>query len=154
MKMRSICCISLLLLSQSNLIHSAHVTESTSTTQNPNTTTFYTTSQQCATDFSPDPQHICLDYYRRHKCHESLVNGYCCLTCGYISCLNICYNGNISNIPSEYYPTPFNCASDIHPTSDATSGATCKQRKKWNNCGASWLSGYCCSSCPNACNCY
>eukprot|EP01084_Bolivina_argentea_P128024 226364_1 len=132
-----------------NLVNSFNTTNAITTTTILTTTFIYTTSHQCTGDTSPDAQYTCLDYYRWGQCDAEWVKGFCCGTCGYQSCLNICYNGDINNIPSKYYPNPFDCTSDIHPGTDAT----CQQRKEWGNCNEGWLYGFCCSSCPNQCNC-
>ena len=57
--------------------------------------------------------------------------GKCCLTCGFASCLDACYNGSTDNIPpSAYYPNPFDCAADKMIPDAADS---CALEAEWNN---------------------
>ena len=88
----------------------------------------------------------CLQRYRDDHCGENWLNGYCCITCGDKSCLDECYDGDISNFPSDF--NPYDCESDIAPNSD-----TCPESYSYQNCEEDWMNGYCCNSCPNACNC-
>ena len=69
-----------------------------------------TTGQQfnCTHDISLNDV-SCINRYRDNRCGENWLYGYCCITCGYESCLNKCYTGSISNFPAK----PFNCDSDI-----------------------------------------
>ena len=133
---------------------------STSTIENDISTTknIYTTYTKslpliCINDISPDDKNSCLDFYRWGLCGEDWMKNNCCLTCGYLSCLGICYNGMVNNIPSEYYPNPFNCSSNIPSPSDADDKPTCIQHKEWDNCDDWYMYGYCCLSCPQACGC-
>ena len=43
----------------------------------------------------------------------------------------------------------YQCKADIRPPGCTT---TCEQRAKWNQCGQGWMEGYCCDSCPQACD--
>ena len=92
----------------------------------------------------------CLTRYRDNHCGENWLIGYCCITCGDKSCLNQCYNGSITNYYDKFGTdyNPYDCDSDIPPNSD-----TCPESYSYKNCEESWMTGYCCNSCPNACNC-
>ena len=78
------------------------------------------------------------------------IENKCCITCGFTSCLDDCYDGDINNVPPERL-TPFNCTSDISPNSQDT----CQDFKSWGDCNSDWMQnkGHCCASCPQACNC-
>eukprot|EP01084_Bolivina_argentea_P290067 498192_1 len=108
----------------------------------------------CVSDLSPNPDNTCLDFYRWNLCEEDWMKGQCCGTCGYASCLDICYKNDINNIPQKYYPNPFDCDSNFPPPpGDDGSQPTCQQQASSNNCGEWWMYGYCCLSCPDDCGC-
>ena len=104
----------------------------------------------CSSDISPDSANQCIDYYRWYLCEADWMKGWCCGTCGYSSCIDVCYDNDINNIPTEYYPNPFDCESDLSPPPDHHD---CSLHKEWDNCGSSWMFGWCCNSCPQDCAC-
>ena len=108
------------------------------------------TESLCDSDISPNDKDTCLDFYTWNQCDQTWMTDKCCKTCGYVSCLDSCYDGDINNVPQERL-TPFNCSSDISPNDYDT----CPEFKEWGECNAEWMQnkGHCCKSCPNACNC-
>eukprot|EP01084_Bolivina_argentea_P063140 115325_1 len=113
------------------------ITKSTTTTITPtsstNTVTIETQSL-CDSDISTNNQDTCLDFYTWGLCGENWMIDKCCITCGYISCLDSCYNGDINNVPQNRL-TPFDCNTNISPNNENT----CNEFKQWGDCVAEWM---------------
>ena len=91
-------------------MHSSNTTLlfSSTSTNDIRTSDIYTTNTphldpRCLIDESPNPDNTCLEFYRWHLCEEDWMTGWCCGTCGYSSCLDLCYENDTNNIPSIYY---------------------------------------------------
>ena len=79
------------------------------------------------------------------KCGELWMTGYCCHSCGNISCSE-CSNNTIDDI-IQIIQQESTCDNDVPPDTIYT----CRQQAAFGKCGASWMDGHCCQSCPESC---